>query len=244
MFIVVQFLGPPLRISMTREQTSFMTGVAAIVGCGMLRTRNGVPDGDWYEANQACIIPDEVLITISDKITRDTLTHANTIICATKVNFWLMNHHVGQTADRNTASGYVQKVLTMKYSTPLPANIVKATHMLGHYASTRFILERAGIPNILPTEARLTRDVYEIRFADDAKLRFNTPPAGTHRLAICYEAARRLSKYQFAHFCPDISDFTVLPSWKQAIMSNPAIYHVGALYLTGQKEQNFTDNIF
>jgi hypothetical protein len=122
-----------------------------------------------------------------------------------------MDHHVGQRGDRNTAAGYVQKVLLLKFGAPLPSNIVQVAHMLGHYASTRFILNRAGIPNILDTDSRVGPDVYDIRFADNAKLRFNAPPAGTHRLAVCPEAARRLPKYQFSHFCPNISDFTVLP---------------------------------
>jgi hypothetical protein len=227
-----------------RTNTLFVTGVAAIIGCGMLRTRNGVPDGDWFEANSAFIIPEETKPAILAKLTRDNLTTANTIICATKVNFWLMNHHVGQTADRNQAAGYVQKVLVLKYGSPRPENIVHVVHMLGHYASTRFVLTIAGIPNILETENRVGPDAYELRFADDAKLRFNAPPAGTHRLAICFEAARRLSKYQFAHFCPDVSDFTILPQWRALVMSNPAIFHVGALYLTGKKDTNFLDIFF
>jgi hypothetical protein len=180
---------------------------------------------------------------VVERINRDSLTTANTVICATKVNFLLMNHHVGQTGDRNTAAGYVQEVLLSKFGTPLPPNIVQVSHMLGHYASTRFILSKAGIPNILDTESRVG-DAYEIRFADNAKLRFNAPPAGTHRLAVCHEAARRLSKYQFSHFCPEISDFTVLPKWKATIMENPAIYHVEALYLTGTRDNIFSDNLF
>jgi hypothetical protein len=226
-----------------RTNFLFISGVAAIVGCGMLRTRGGIPDGDWYEANEAMELSEEGRRSLIDRINRDSLTTANTI-CASKVNFWLMNHHVGQTGDRNTAAGYVQKVLLLKFGSPLPSNIVQAVHMLGHYASTRFILERAGIPHILSTESRIQGDVYEIRFADDAKLRFSAPPAGTHRLAVCYEAARRLSKYQFSHGCPDIADFTVLPGWKSAIMTNPALFHVGALYLTGNKDNSFSDNIF
>jgi hypothetical protein len=196
-----------------RTNMLFVNGVTAIIGCGMLRTRNGNPDGDWVGYNHSYQMTEEQRRIALDRVNRDTLTSANTIVCATKVNYWLMNHHVGQTADRNTAAGYVQKVLLLNYGTPFPTHLVHAVHMLGHYASTRFVLSRAGIPNILKTESRAGSDVYEIRFADDAKLRFNAPPAGTHRLAVCYEAARRLSKYQFAHFCPDISDFTVLPSW-------------------------------
>ncbi|PNF35906.1 hypothetical protein B7P43_G08569 [Cryptotermes secundus] len=134
-----------------------------------------------------------------------------------------MNHHVGQTADKNMAAGYVQKVLLFKFGSPLPANIVRAVHMLGHYISTRYILTLAGIPNILSTDCRVGSDTYEIRFAEDAKLRFNAPPAGTHRLAICFEAARHVSKDQYAHFCPELSDFTVLPGWRASVMADPAM---------------------
>lgn len=102
-----------------------------MVGCGMLRVRNGVPDGDWYEANTVHVIPEETKQSLIDKITGDSLTTANTIICATKVNYWLMNHRVGQTGDRNVAAGYVQKVLVLKFGTPLPSNMVHAVHMLG-----------------------------------------------------------------------------------------------------------------
>jgi hypothetical protein len=227
-----------------RTNTLFVTGVAAIVGCGMLRTRNGIPDGDGYESNTAHHMTPELARITEERITKDSLTHANTVVCATKVNYWLMNHHVGQTGDKNIASGYVQKVLVMKYNSPLPNNMVRAVHMLGHYASTRFILSRADIPNILTTERRCSDDVYEIRFAEDAKLRFRAPPAGTHRMAVCHEAARRLSKYQFAHFCPDVAEFSVLPKWKATIMANPAIFHIGALYLTGTKDDSFVDNVF
>jgi hypothetical protein len=71
--------------------------------------------------------------------------------------------------------------------------------MLGHYTSTRYVLSKAGIPNILPTLPRATDVIHDLRFADDARLRFNASPAGTHRLAVCYEAAKRPSKYQYAY---------------------------------------------
>lgn len=155
-----------------------------------------------------------------------------------------MNHHVGQTTERNTALGYVNKVLQLKYSFPFPQNLVRVTHMLGHYASTRYILQLAGIPNILETELRVPPIRSSLKFADDAKLRFRTPPAGTHRMAVCYEAAKRLSKYQYAFFCPDIEQFTILPGIRKAVVSDPAKYHIGAEYLTGTKDATFNDTQF
>jgi hypothetical protein len=202
------------------------------------------PDGDWYESNHAFTLTDEQITSILPKTTRESLTAAITIITATKVNFWLMNHHVGQTGDRNVAAGYVQKALTTRFGSPLPANVVHVAHMLGHYASTRFVLERANIPSILPTEPRAVEAEFELRFADDAQLRFSAPPAGTHRMNVCFEVARRLSRYSFAHFCPQVSDFSVLPAWREQVMANPATYHVGALYLTGTKNTAYSDSIF
>jgi hypothetical protein len=107
-----------------------------------------------------------------ESINRDSLTTATTVICATKVNYWLMNHHVGQSPDRNMAVGHV------------------------------------------------------------------------HRLAVCYKSARRLSKCQYSHYCPNTSDFGVLPRWRERIMANPVIYHIGVLYLTVQKDTSFSDMIF
>jgi hypothetical protein len=95
--------------------------------------------------------------------------------------------------------------------------------------------------NIIPTTQRTSDTKYNLLFADDAKLRFASNPAGTHRLAVCYEAAKRLSKYQYAYYCPGISEFNVLPQWRRVILQNPAKYHVGSLYLTGEKDTSFQD---
>jgi hypothetical protein len=51
-----------------------------------------------------------------------------------------------------------------------------------------YILAKASLVYILETDPRVIEGVYEIRFADDAKLRFNACPAATHRLAVCREA--------------------------------------------------------
>jgi hypothetical protein len=46
----------------------------------MLRTRNGVPDGDWYESNSTYQIFEESRKELLDKINRDTINTANAII--------------------------------------------------------------------------------------------------------------------------------------------------------------------
>jgi hypothetical protein len=220
----------------------FYTGIAAIIGCGMLRKRNGIPDGDWYETSTNYIISDSTFDMLQLTMDKDAISRAATIVCATKVNYWLMNHHVGQTGEPNTAQGYIQKVLINKFGNNFPPGLVHVVHMLGQYASTRFVLQKAGIPNILDTEAIAFLGSNEIQMTDDAKLRFNAPPAGTQKMAVCYEAAKRLAKFAYAKFCPNIEEFSVLPEIRHKVMSNPATYHVSAEYLCGEKVSDYDDN--
>jgi hypothetical protein len=98
-----------------RVNSLFVAGVAAIVGCGLIRKRNNIADGDWYEADSATPLSEPQILKLGSLINKETLGSALTIVCATKVNYWLMNHHVGQTTERNTALGYVNKVLQLKY---------------------------------------------------------------------------------------------------------------------------------
>jgi len=150
-----------------------LSGIAAIIGCGMLRTRNGVPDGDWYESANTYPLSEATYEILQARLDTEAVTTANTVICATKVNCWLMNHHGGQTNEPNVAQGYIQKVLVNKFGANFPQGLVHICHMLGHYSSTRFVLHQAGIPNILATEIREGLGTNEIRMTDDAKLRFN-----------------------------------------------------------------------
>jgi hypothetical protein len=115
----------------------FISGMAVVSGGGFLRTKtsDGIPDGDWYEASSGSSgdIPDSEIPRIKALVIGEPLRTAVTVICATKVNFWLMNHHVGQTGERNVAAGYVQKVLTLKFDSPPPRF---SKHDLGTRIST------------------------------------------------------------------------------------------------------------
>jgi hypothetical protein len=90
----------------------FLCGIAVVTGSGFLRTKagDGTPDGDWYEASSGMDLPDEAVPTIGEILTKDNLSTAVTVICATKVNYWLMNHHVGQ-----PGKGMLQQVMCRKY---------------------------------------------------------------------------------------------------------------------------------
>ena len=66
-------------------------------------------------------------------------------------------------------------------------------------------------------------------------------PAGTHRLAIAYEAAKRLLGSKLAVYVPQVFEFTSLVPKCQEILADPAKYHVGAYYLTGNPRADYND---
>lgn len=66
-------------------------------------------------------------------------------------------------------------------------------------------------------------------------------PAGTHRLTIAYEAAKRLVRSIYVAYCPGIEDFGVLPQLRNSVLAAPARYLIGASYLTGEPRADYFD---
>lgn len=80
-------------------------------------------------------------------ITTTDMMDAATIAIATKVSWWVTNHHTGQSRDK--AVGYIGKVLRIKYPNGVTANIIEAAHTLRHWCSTKRVLTQADIRGIL-----------------------------------------------------------------------------------------------
>lgn len=156
-----------------------------------------------------------------------------TLIAATKVNWWMMNHHVGS----GEAQGYVAKVLkTFEDSLGLrgasPA-MVKATvdciWQFGHWFSTREILRAFGVLDGTPAGS-WTRYIAP---TDDLMLRLRSCPAGTAAIADAYTALRMFASSMYALAFAIPSDAALIARQYNEIRNNPASYHVGARFLTG-----------
>jgi hypothetical protein len=63
-----------------RTNLLYISGVATIIRCGMLHSRNNIPDGDWYEAPQAHLLTPEQTKLFTESINRETLTTG--IVCS------------------------------------------------------------------------------------------------------------------------------------------------------------------
>lgn len=169
--------------------------------------------------------------------TVESLRNALTVIIATKANYWLTNHHTGQ----GSPSGYVLKVLTLKFPGADMASLTTAAHTLGHWASTLHCLNVAQIPGVRPVEPYEYATATGFELAPDALLRFTGLPAGTHRMGVAAEAASRIIKSALIAICPSPRDFIAIPGIIASIRANRAGRHVGAAYLTGLPRVRYND---
>lgn len=171
-------------------------------------------DGDWYRSQQAIEPTTEIGNLIKDAINTDDMIRGITVAIATKANYWSMNHHTGQGA----VAGYVKKVLDIFYTGNVSDQVVSAAHSLGHFTSTLHILSKVGLRNIRESRSFIISNGARVKFSDDAKLRFSAMPAGTHRLAIAYESAKRLVRSVYAMYCPGIHEFANIPEMRRKVI--------------------------
>jgi hypothetical protein len=197
-------------------------------------------DGDWiYAVSEAGATPEEAA-TISSWLSMESIIRAGTLMIATKANWWATNHHTG--GDGRNAQGYVAKVLALQYQNSVSAELVSAVHTIGHWISTLYVLDTAGVKGLLKTDPATPDTGNFLMFAADSKLRFSALPAGTHRLGLSYEAARRLFMNRFAKVCPNVIDMATIPDSYVSIRANMPAYHIGASYLTGRPRADYSDS--
>ena len=166
---------------------------------------------------------------IKAMVTQEEMRKALTLIVGTKANYWLMNHHTGQ----GDFSGYAHKISKIFYAAEPNDEMMIVAHQIGHWASTRMVLACGDVANILDSESVfIARAV--LRLTDDAKLRFRSLPAGTHKVSNAYVGARRLCTSVYVAVCPSAHELIQVCPLYRRIEAEPAKYHIGALFLTGE----------
>lgn len=185
---------------------------------------------------------------------QEAMRLAVSLIIATKVNWWMTNHHTGVPVPQ----GYVKKMLEATaantgYDTVGPAGVDAFNNCIwriGHWFDTRVMLAAMGIA--VPTaHAEATRVIRSLLVpAADLLLRINAPPAGTAKVFDCISASRMLSGSVYSMVIPKPSDINSLLATARLVRAGPASFHEGAQYLTGaaktninQPEQDTIDNL-
>lgn len=209
-----------LDFAYTQAQTDqarrlLLNGVCACLDVGLICTAQALAVGDWKQTVQVPEISAERGLLLRSFLNLEDMKRAITIILATKANWWLMNHHVGQ----GTVQGYIKKALEVFYEQRVTEDLVHAAHCLGHYASTLKVLHLAGMQGIREVVSIVQTEGSGVNLTPDAKLRFSSMPAGTHRLAVAFEAAKRLVRSSYAAYCPGVEDFETLPQLRTNVMA-------------------------
>lgn len=216
----------------------YVNGAVACIGAGLCTTVGTANDGDWIMVEKPS---DKVKAGIPPNyVNRKEIHRALTLIVATKANWWTSNHHTGQANQELT--GYVKKVMAVFELESGNPDIMTAAHTIGHWASTISVLTAAGVAGLKVPNAPMHDPLSTMVLSEDAKLRFTAQPAGTHRLVVCHEAAKRLSRSKLAKGCRDVSGFIPLAAARNNVMAAPASYHIGAHYLTGSPRAAYDDS--
>lgn len=215
----------------------YIAGAAAAIFCKLVRRVGNNPDGDWRVVDTAVAPAAADLTILNQCCTIQSIQRAVTVLVATKANWWLTNHHTGQ----GDVTGYVRKVLEAQYGKNMHQAVVTATHTIGHWVSTIYLLQAAGIEGLSTVSDPILPGGFDFQLASDSALRFGSFPAGTHRAVIAYEGAKRLARSPLVKHCPNAANLSEIPPVIAMIRAAPASYHIGASYLTGRPRANYQD---
>jgi hypothetical protein len=162
-------------------------------------------------------------------------TNGVSLLTATKVSYWITNHHVGQ----GQFQGFIRKVVSAWYRDNIAKdegsyNLVWA---LGHWGSTKGILHKLGVKKLkdVPEMAN-----YPLPSAD-VTMRIQSFPAGTAKAGVCLAVFRRMFHSVFSPIIPTDPGMLSLFDLVDAIREDPAAYHPGAYHFGAHARKADTD---
>jgi hypothetical protein len=175
-------------------------------------------------------------------IDKDLAGTVYTVFLATKYNWWVTNHHVGQGGN----SPYIQKILGITLrSEPLNIPEREATeiaHTIGHWGSTHLALRHLGIHT-----PRLYRPIgpanVTISLAEDLKIRQGSWPAGTARWALPAAAAKKWGSMRIFAACPTINHLIRNVSFIENLEAGCAAFQNAFQRLIGKVETAKPDTL-
>ena len=110
------------------------------------------------------------------------MRNALSVVVATKVMWYLTNHHLGG----HVITGYLAKLIKAKYpeTAENTAEWGDLAHIIGHWPGTVGILRALEVPNIKHFVSHITNTPSTLTIAEDALLRTRSTPAGIKNLSI------------------------------------------------------------
>lgn len=210
------------------------SSIAAIYAYGVLELTGS--DITVVNANEPGLHMREITI---DKV---RIQKAMTLICATKLNFFCQNHHTGQGALTGLPLKVFNSLYNINAEIAITPEITSVIHKVGHWASTRIILRKLGIPDI--SNVRGVPGLINLEFGPDFKIRNTMMPAGTGSLALCFAILKKMKSTKLIYAVEDPTMISRVSEAYWRVFDHRAKYHLSALYLTGQERLAHDDNEF
>lgn len=215
----------------------YVCGAFAVVYFGLMSRYMSPPrnDGDWVEVSspgsfaEPNVGEQQALLAF---LTHANVTRALTLIIATKANWYIMNHHTGQSLTQ--ASGYTYKVLNVIVQNTGPEYITMA-HTIGHWASTLMVLTKCNVTGIRTITPVIDHPV-EFELSADARMRFSSNAAGTHLPTVCALAAKKLVNHDLVRYWHGTAELEAAIRGGITVKNLGARGHIGAQYLTGHPQ--------
>jgi len=173
-------------------------------------------------------------------ISEASVKRALMMIVATKVNWWTTNHHTGTGALQGFARKAAYAVLGANENNE--AQIGKAMYTVGHWCSTRQVLSLIGVKGLKVDRPYFAHEPNKLTISDDVILRLNSMPAGTHKHAVAFAITKRLINHIMSSYSGVLADISGIIFSYHRVQEDRAKFHIGAMYLTGGKVDDFTDS--
>lgn len=160
------------------------------------------------------------------------------LIVATKVHFYLTNHHTGQ----GSLTGYPAKLVKAKYPGEDISAFTDLLHMIGHWANNQLTFKAMGM--LQDTDAIGTGQGFKIIVGADVTMRMSGMPSGTAKLGLCHTLMMRIIGSPLFDFMPYVEDLLRVKNTYLSIMENRFMYHISAKAITGKERLPYDDNNF
>jgi hypothetical protein len=190
----------PCPVNGNKENQVWNSIVHIVVSKGWVPVRSKHVMNLNYEETLIKLIDCDARSTASLKAGFFDVTRTMTLIIATKITWWLTNHHVGQVP--NELSSYVGKVAHSMSFTGSVSNIRTVLWVAGKWTSTVSTLKALGIPDIRDTGDDECRKSIKIKASSDMELRINGSPAGTASTVTYHAIGEKAGKMHLGALLP------------------------------------------
>lgn len=165
-----------------------------------------------------------------------------TLLFASKLNYLMLNHHVGTSRIDNHVEGYGGKVLNA-FGLAGVSGIRTALWRCGHWLDTRRAFTELGFTSVKHPDGYTKRDLLTI--SDDMSLRLAGGVAGAAKFLVHKAVLDKAKITNYSVLLPIEMDLDEAEELHNKIKANPLAYHMGAKFLINEERTDcdiFSEN--